>query len=192
MKIGDAAREKLLPIAQRVFWWGDRAAWLDLPVRFVAQVMMFGSDEDKATVAELLGEDAFREVLQNPPPGVFNVETWSAWHQRFKLLVRPLPTRTFTEDLISDPDYKLALEQAFGVEIAGISGLPLAEREAAIERIWALQGESPRDRAWPTEGGNEPESEPGWDPSGTYRLDVLRQVYDELVAAGKIDPKKTS
>lgn len=97
MKIGDAAREKLLPIAQRVFWWDDRAAWLDLPVRFVAQVMMFGSDEDKATVAELLGEDAFREVLQNPPPGVFNVETWSAWHQRFKLPVRPLPTRTFTE-----------------------------------------------------------------------------------------------
>lgn len=97
MKIGDAAREKLLPVAQRVFWWDDRAAWLDLPVRFVAQVMMFGSDEDKATVAELLGEDAFREVLQNPPPGVFNVETWSAWHRRFKLPVRPLPTRTFTE-----------------------------------------------------------------------------------------------
>ena len=49
-----------------------------------------------------------------------------------------------------------------------------------------LQGESPRDRAWPTEGGNEPIPEKGWDPSGTFRPDVVRQVYEELVRAGKI------
>ena len=84
--------------------------------------------------------------------------------------------------------YRQLLRGAFGEEWAAICGLPEPDRHAAILRIMELQGESPRDRAWPTEGGNEPAREPGWDPSGTYRPDVVKQVYEELRAAGKIQP----
>jgi hypothetical protein len=72
------------------------------------------------------------------------------------------------------------------LEWAAICQLPEADRIAALGRIDQLQGMSPRDRAWPTEGGNEPTPEEGWDPSGTYRPAVVRQVYDELVRSGKV------
>ena len=79
------------------------------------------------------------------------------------------------------------LREAFGPELAAVSELPSSDRVAAIERIWALQGESPA-YTWPNEWGREPEPQPGWDATGIYRLDVLRQVYEELVQAGKIKP----
>lgn len=92
--------------------------------------------------------------------------------------------------MISDDRYNELLRQAIGLELAAISQLPLADRWAAVERIWELQGESPADRAWPTERGNDPEPEEGWDPSGTYRPDVVRRIYEELVQAGKIRPRE--
>ena len=88
--------------------------------------------------------------------------------------------------LISEDQYRAALIAGFGVERAAMSLLPEVDRMAALARIDELQGESPRDRAWPTDGGNEPIPEEGWDPSGTFRPDVVRQVSEELVRAGKI------
>ena len=88
--------------------------------------------------------------------------------------------------MIDDHLYQRLLRDAFGEAGAAICNLPEPDRYAAVARIMELQGESPRDRAWPTEGGNEPAPEPGWDPSGTYRPDVVEQVYAELKAAGKI------
>jgi len=82
--------------------------------------------------------------------------------------------------------YQQALVRDFGKEWAGICNLSLEDRLAAIDRIQSLQGDSPRDDAWPTEYGNEPTPTPGWDPSGSFRSDVVKQVYDEYVAAGKI------
>jgi len=87
-------RAALLPVAQRVFWWGHPEDWLDLPIRFAAQVMTFGDWDDTALVARLLGEDLFRRVLENPPPGVFDERSWNFWHLRYKMTVPPLPTRT--------------------------------------------------------------------------------------------------
>ncbi len=88
--------------------------------------------------------------------------------------------------LITDDQYRAELVATFGVEWAAISLLPYTDRLGALARIDELQGESPRDRAWPTEGGNEPAPEEGWDPSGSFRPDVVRQVYEEFVRAGKI------
>jgi len=88
--------------------------------------------------------------------------------------------------LITDDQYRASLVAAFGLEWAAISQLPEADRLTAMARIDELQGESPRDRAWPTEGGNEPAPTEGWDPSGTYRPDVVKRVYDELGRTGKI------
>lgn len=93
----------------------------------------------------------------------------------------PRPSR-----MIDDEHYQRILRESFGEEGAAICNLPEPERFAAIARIMALQGDSPRDRAWPTESGHEPAREPGWDPSGTYLPAVVRRVYEELKAAGKL------
>jgi hypothetical protein len=43
---------------------------------------------------QVLGRDAFRKVLENPPPGVFDKRSWNYWHLVFGLTsVPPLPER---------------------------------------------------------------------------------------------------
>ena len=88
-------RPALLPVAARVFWWGTPEAWLDDLHRFTAQVMTFGDWNDTTLTLKLLGDSWFRQVLANPPAGVFDVKSWAYWHQRYQLKVPPLPTRGF-------------------------------------------------------------------------------------------------
>jgi len=88
-----AARELLLPVAQNVFWWGQAEQWLDDASRFVAQVMTYGDWNQTSLTLELLGDELFREVLRDPPPGVFDTKSWTFWHCHYGLDVPPLPTR---------------------------------------------------------------------------------------------------
>ena len=91
--IPEDLRPVLMPVAKRVFWWGNPNDWLDDQVRFVAQVMTFGDWDDTALVWKSLGDSVFRQVLIDPPPGVFDPKSWSYWHQRYHLQVPPLPAR---------------------------------------------------------------------------------------------------
>ncbi len=86
-------RAALLPVARRVFWWGQPEEWLDNAIRFTAQVMTYGDWDDAMLTLELLGDRWFREVLKNAPPGVFDIKSWTYWHRRFHLDVPPLPSR---------------------------------------------------------------------------------------------------
>lgn len=86
-------RAQLLPIAQRVFWWGQPGEWLNNMHRFVAQVMTFGDWDDVRTALDALGEPVFRETLRVAPPGVFDARSWNFWHVRFGEPVPPLPIR---------------------------------------------------------------------------------------------------
>lgn len=90
--------EQLLPVAKRVFWWDDSNAWLSIPHRFVAQVMIYADLNDTGLTLQLLGDEMFREVLRKPPPGVFDLKSWTFWHVHYGLPVPPLPTR-FGHDL---------------------------------------------------------------------------------------------
>lgn len=86
-------RLALLPIARRVFWWGRPEEWLDDAVRFAAQVMTFGDWDDTALTWKLLGDPLFQRVLRSPPPGVFDIKSWTYWHHRYQMPVPPLPVR---------------------------------------------------------------------------------------------------
>jgi hypothetical protein len=88
-----AHHSALLPVAARVFWWGKPETWLADRQRFAAQVMTYGDWHDTVLTLELLGEPLFRQVLQNPPAGVFDVKSWHYWHHRLHLPVPPLPVR---------------------------------------------------------------------------------------------------
>jgi hypothetical protein len=65
--VPEVARESLLPVAQRVFWWGQAEQWLDDTGRFVAQVMTYGDWDDTSLALGLLGDEVFQEVLKAPP-----------------------------------------------------------------------------------------------------------------------------
>lgn len=81
-------------VANRLFWWKPPSEALEDPVRFLAQVMTYGTIEDLSVVRRHFPDSAFRDVLANPPAGVFDPRSWSYWHVRFGLEVPPsLPTR---------------------------------------------------------------------------------------------------
>jgi hypothetical protein len=72
-------------VASRLFWWKPPSEALALPNRFLAQVMTYGTIEDIAVVRRHFPDSAFREVLANPPAGVFDPRSWTYWHVRFGL-----------------------------------------------------------------------------------------------------------
>jgi hypothetical protein len=62
------------------------------PVQFLAHVMVFGTVEDLRR--KIVGKEAYREVLQNAPPGVFDARSWAYWNlvcERHPL--PPMPVR---------------------------------------------------------------------------------------------------
>ena len=81
-------------VAKRLFWWKTPAEALEDSNRFLAQVMTYGTIEDLAVVNREFPESALREVLANPPAGVFDPRSWSYWHVRFGLEPGELPRRT--------------------------------------------------------------------------------------------------
>lgn len=88
--------DELLRLAGRLIWWKPPAeAARDIP-RLAAQVMALGTWDDVQAARKLLGADAFRRVLDNPPPGVFDARSWAYWHAVFEREpVPPLPKRQF-------------------------------------------------------------------------------------------------
>lgn len=81
-------------VAKRLFWWKPPVEALADPIRFLAQVMTYGTVEDILAAKRYFSDAAFREVLANPPAGVFDPRSWHYWHLVFGISpVPPLPTR---------------------------------------------------------------------------------------------------
>jgi hypothetical protein len=90
----EARSRQLAAIARRVCWWQPAASTLkDTPV-FLCRIMALGTWEDTCIALERYGRNAFREALQNAPPGLFDPRSWHYWHHRLELLPVPsLPER---------------------------------------------------------------------------------------------------
>ena len=54
---------------------GNPEDWLKDAIRFAAQVMTYGDWTDTCTALKLLGDPLFRQVLENAPPGVFDLKS---------------------------------------------------------------------------------------------------------------------
>jgi hypothetical protein len=61
--------------------------------RFVAQVMTFGDWNETLLTMNLLGTEPFRQALLDAPAGIFDIKSWTYWHQRLQLPLTPLPRR---------------------------------------------------------------------------------------------------
>jgi hypothetical protein len=64
---------------------------------FLAHLMVYGSAADVAVVERYVPEEAFREVLEKAPAGVFTQEVWDRWHERMGIKAEPLPRRQFPD-----------------------------------------------------------------------------------------------
>ncbi len=67
---------------------------LSNPLHFMAYVMTYGTIEDLKALEGIVGPDEYREVLENAPPGIFDIRSWSYWNLKYgRQPVPPLPTR---------------------------------------------------------------------------------------------------
>jgi hypothetical protein len=55
--------------------------------------MTYGNWDDTAAAWKILGDDVFRKVLECPPPGVFDIKSWTSWHARYGMKVPSLLER---------------------------------------------------------------------------------------------------
>lgn len=87
--------EELLQVAKKVVWYDRPEQTLRDLETFLAHLMVYGSPGDLAIVERYVPEDQFRRVLEDAPAGVFTLEAWTRWHERFGLPVPLLPRRRF-------------------------------------------------------------------------------------------------
>lgn len=85
---------ELKSVAKRLVWFKSPDDTLQDKNFFLAHVMTFGTLRDITTVLESFPETDFEAVLDDPPPGVFDVRSWTFWNVRYhREPVPPLPTR---------------------------------------------------------------------------------------------------
>lgn len=81
-------------LARRLFWWKTPAEAVADRVRFLVQLMTFGTWDDVCVARRFYSDEDFRAVLQTPPPGVFGARSWSYWHCVVgSATVPPMPKR---------------------------------------------------------------------------------------------------
>jgi hypothetical protein len=87
---------QLEAIARRVTWWKTPVEALANTNDFLCRVMTFGLWRDVTYVAEMFGDDAMRQALNQAPAGVFDPPSWHYWHYRLGYDQVPgLPRREF-------------------------------------------------------------------------------------------------
>ena len=83
-----------LRVARRVIWFEEPEKALTDPLRLLAHVMTYGTVEDLTALHGIVTDDDYIEVLEHPPPGIFDARSWAYWNLKFgRYPTPPLPTR---------------------------------------------------------------------------------------------------
>lgn len=95
-----AAQTLLRTDAARYIWWETPDEAMRRPHRVIAQVMNIGDLEDVQSLLQLVGGDAFRDILAKAEPGWFNERSWHYWHFALGVCqpsdsVPPMPMRRY-------------------------------------------------------------------------------------------------
>lgn len=83
-------------IAERIVWWKPAAEVLADRRHFLARVMAMGTFDEVCFVHRVFPAEAFRAVLDDPPPGVFDPRSWAYWNVVFDREASELPRRRFS------------------------------------------------------------------------------------------------
>lgn len=81
-------------MARKYVWWQPPEQTLaDRPL-FLAQMMTLGTADDIRWLLSLVSTADLRQVLRDPPIGIFNPRSWNFWHLRLDSTPPPeLPAR---------------------------------------------------------------------------------------------------
>ena len=90
--------EQLKSFAAKLIWWQPPEISLGQPRRLLGQVMTRGDWPEVVAFKSAFGWEAFRDALVNAEPGLFDVKSWTMWHQFFGLSVPALPQRAFLKE----------------------------------------------------------------------------------------------
>lgn len=74
------ATPELLRVARRVVWFDQPETALADPAHFLTYVMVFGTVEDLQALRGIVDKDAYREALEQAPPGIFDARSWAYWN----------------------------------------------------------------------------------------------------------------
>jgi hypothetical protein len=84
----------LKAVAKRMVWFKSPEEALENKNLFLAHVMTYGTLRDIKVVLESFEETDFEAVLNDPPPGIFDLRSWTFWNVRYRREpVPPLPKR---------------------------------------------------------------------------------------------------
>ena len=76
-------RSDLHTVAKRVVWFKEPEDAIKDVKSFLAHVMTYGTLADIVITLRYFSEDDFRSVLVDPPPGVFDLRSWTYWNVRY-------------------------------------------------------------------------------------------------------------
>jgi hypothetical protein len=82
-------RSDLLRVAKRVIWFKKPEDAMKDVKLFLSHVMTFGTLSDISTTLRHFSEADFESVLNDPPPGVFDLRSWTYWNVRYRR--EPIP-----------------------------------------------------------------------------------------------------
>jgi hypothetical protein len=89
----------LIELAPRIIWFEPPETALAKPVRFLAYLMIYGTEADVAVARRHFTDEDFAEALANAPPGIFDPRSWSYWNlMAGRYPPPPMPVRVFPED----------------------------------------------------------------------------------------------
>jgi hypothetical protein len=85
-------------VAMHVVWFEPPEQALSNPIRFLAYLMTYGTIEEIAVVQRYLDLDAFREALEQAPPGIIDERSWAYWNAvTGRYPIPPLPRRNIPD-----------------------------------------------------------------------------------------------
>jgi hypothetical protein len=83
-------------IARRIIWFESPTKALADPIRFMAYAMASATHEDMKALRRHVSDDAFREAIDNAPPGIIDPRSWAYWNAKMGRYPPPRrPVRKF-------------------------------------------------------------------------------------------------
>lgn len=83
-------------IAERLVWFEPADMALSDPIRFMAYAFARATHEDMEALRAHVGDDGFREALDQAPAGIIDPRSWAYWNARMGRYPAPkMPARRF-------------------------------------------------------------------------------------------------
>ncbi len=71
---------EFLEVARRVEWFTEPVKALSNPIHFISHVLVYGTVSDLHVLWKVIDKADIKEVLDQAPPGIFDIRSWVYWN----------------------------------------------------------------------------------------------------------------